>query len=62
MVESLDEGEVQGSCFIIIYSFGFKVKSYLHCMVESLDEGEGQRRFFIIIWSFGFKVKTYLHG
>ena len=30
MVESLDAGEVQDKFLIIIWSFGFKVKSYLH--------------------------------
>ena len=45
---------------IIIWSFGFEVKSYLH--VESVDAGEIQGRFFIIIWSFAFKVKSYLRG
>ena len=30
MVESSDEGEVRGRFFIIIWSFGWKVKAYLH--------------------------------
>ena len=30
MVESSDAGEVRGRFFKIIWSFGFKVKSYLH--------------------------------
>ena len=46
--------------FIIIWSFGFKVKSY--CMVESSDAGEVKGRFFMIIWSFASQVKSYLHA
>ena len=43
MVESLDIGEIQGRFFLIIWSFGFKEKSY--CMVKSLDTGEVQGKF-----------------